>query len=72
MDWVIPEKIHTPTKARFFDPTFPPEFRKLLEPPSPQDLQDQRPPPPPIWVSIKLLDTVILIYTQCRRILLGT
>ena len=47
MDWVIPEKIHTPTKARFFDPTFPPEFRKLLEPPSPQDLQDQRPPPPP-------------------------
>ena len=28
--------------------------------------------PPPIWISIKLLDTVILIYTQCRRILLGT
>ena len=28
--------------------------------------------PPPIWISIKLLDTVILIYTQCRRILLST
>ena len=25
-----------------------------------------------IWISIKLLDTVILLYTQCRRILLGT
>ena len=30
------------------------------------------PPPPPIWISIKLLDTVILLNTQCRRILLGT
>ena len=27
---------------------------------------------PPIWISIKLLDTVILIYPQCRRILLST
>ena len=27
---------------------------------------------PPIWISIKLLNTIILIYTQCRRILLGT
>ena len=35
--------------------------------------QVQRPPSPPtIWISIKLLDTVILLYTQCRRILLGT
>ena len=30
------------------------------------------PPHPPIWISIKLLDTVILLNTQCRRILLGT
>ena len=28
--------------------------------------------PAPIWISIKLLDTVILLYTQCRRILVGT
>ena len=41
----------------------PPGFPKLLEPPSPQDFQVQR---------IKLLDAVILLYTQCRRILLGT
>ena len=27
---------------------------------------------PPIWISIKWLNTIILIYTQCRRILLGT
>ena len=30
--------------------------------------------PPSIWISLKLLDTVILIYTQsqCRRIVLGS
>ena len=28
--------------------------------------------PPPIWISIKLLGTMILLYTQCGRILLGT
>ena len=53
--WVIPEKILTPP------PPLPPKFPKLLEPP-PQDFQVQR-PPPPIWISMKLLDTIILIYT---------
>ena len=46
----------------------PPKFPKLLEPLPPQDFQVQR----PSWISIKLLDTVILIYTQCRRIVLGS
>ena len=77
MQWVIPEKIHTPTtEGTIFlppPPPHPPKYPKLLQPSSPQDFQVQRPPPPPpIWISIKLLDTVILLNTQCRRILLGT
>ena len=72
-NWVIPEKIHTPTtEGTVFWPPHPPGFPKLLKPLSPQDFQGQRPPPPPIWIFIKLLDTVILLYTLCRRVLLGT
>ena len=71
--WVIPEKIHIPTtEGMVFYPPLPHGFLKLLEPPSPLDFQVQRPPPQPIWISIKFLHTIILIYTQCRRILLGT
>ena len=66
--WVIPEKILTPLMEGMVFLTLsplPPKFPKLLEPLPPQD-------PPSIWISIKLLDTVILIYTQCRRIVLGS
>ena len=49
-------------------PPHPPGFPKLLEPPSPKDFQVQR--PPPIWICIKFLDTVILLYTHLDDLLI--
>ena len=45
-------------KAYFWTPSLPPGFPTLLENP---------PPLLPFRISIKLSDTAILIYTQCRR-----
>ena len=47
-NWVIPEKIHSPTTegSVFWPPPLPPRFPKLLKPPSPQDFQVQRTPHP--------------------------
>ena len=66
------QKKSTPPRqmARFFDPPFHLDFQNRLKPP-PLRISKFK-DPPPIWISIKLLDTVILIYTQCRRILLGS
>ena len=60
-------------KAQFFYP--PPihlDIQNCFSPPPLRISKFKDPPPPPIWISIKLLDTVILLNTQCRRILLGT
>ena len=46
-NWVIPEKIHSPTtegSVFWRPPPLPPRFPKLLKPPSPQDFQVQRTP----------------------------
>ena len=46
-NWVIPEKIHSPTtegSVFWTPPPLPPRFPKLLKPPSPQDFQVQRTP----------------------------
>ena len=68
--WVIPKKILTPpTEGTVFWPSPTPKFPKLLEFPSPQDFKVQR---PPTHLNLRLLETVILIYTQCRRIVLGS
>ena len=72
-NWVIPEKIHSPTTegSVFWRP--PPshlDFQNCLSPPPLRISKFKE--PPPIWISIKLLDTVILIYPQCRKILLST
>lgn len=60
-------------ESNYFDPTPSTwNFKTAWGPPHPSlhDFQVQRPPPPPITISIKLLDTVIIvIYTQCRRFL---
>ena len=61
-------------KAQFFYPP-PPihlNIQNCFSPPPLRISKFKDPPPPPIWISIKLLDTVILLNTQCRRILLGT
>ena len=63
-------------KAQFFYPPPPPihlDIQNCFSPPLLRISKFKDPPPhPPIWISIKLLDTVILLNTQCRRILLGT
>ena len=59
-------------KAQFFDP--PPPYTwisKTAWGPLPSGFPSSK-TPHSIWISIKLLDTVILIYTQCTRIRLGT
>ena len=51
---------HTQWKA-LSPPPFHPDFQACLRPTSPQDFQVQGPPPPPpnpIWISIKLQDTI--------------
>ena len=63
--WVIPEinsNLPRPMKGTF-PPPFHPDFQHCLSPASPQDFQVQRPSPPrpppnPIWISIKFQDTV--------------
>ena len=72
-NWVIPEKIHTPTtEGTVFWPPSHLDFQNCLSPPPLRISKFKDPPPPPIWISIKLLDKVILLNTQCGRILLGT
>ena len=57
-------------KAQFFDPPIHPDNPNCFNPP-PLRISKFK-DPPPLWISIKLLDTMILLNTQCRRILLGT
>ena len=60
-------------KAQFFYPPPSTWISKTASALLPSGFPSSKtPPPPPIWISIKLLDTVILLNTQCRRILLGT
>ena len=60
-------------KAQFFYPPPPSTWiSKTASALLPSGFPSSKTPPPPIWISIKLLDTVILLNTQCRRILLGT
>ena len=55
----------------FFTPSpFHLNFQNCLSP-SPLRISKSK-DPPSLWISIKLLDTVILMYTQCRRIVLGS
>ena len=54
-------------KARFFDPPST-WISKTAWAPLHSGFPSLK-TPPPIWISIKLLDTVILLYIQCGRIL---
>ena len=58
-------------KARFFYSPPSTWISKTASAPLPSGFPSSK-SPPPIWISITLLDTVILLYNQCRRILLGT
>ena len=59
-------------KAQFFDPPTPSTgISKTAWAPLHSGFPSSK-TSPPIWISIKLLNTIMLIYTQCRRILLGT
>ena len=55
-------KIHGPDGRHGFLTPPPPEFLKLLEPPLPSGF-----PSSPIQMSIKLLDTVILIILNVKE-----
>lgn len=49
----------------FFHTQFHRKFQNCLSPPPPPlSISKFKDPPPPFQISIKLLDTVILIYTQ--------
>ena len=64
VEWVIPEKIHTPpTDGMIFFTPPPPGFPGPLDPPSCPDFQVQRPPLPPGFPLISL-EGLILIEIQ--------
>ena len=47
----------------------PPRFPELLDPPPISISKVKVPPPPSNWDFHKFLEAVILIYSQCRRLL---
>lgn len=74
LKWVIFQKKypHPHNGRHIFYPLPPPPpqlptgIRKLLEPPLPSGFPSSK-TPPSIWLCLKLLDIIILIYTQCTR-----